>query len=300
MSASRYPPLRHLSLSRTIFSIAPRMTIDNQQIPYIIQMDRPVLPLPLYILTLRMIHSIEKAKVSQSALRQISEFIRAGMYAPGDQLPSERQLAQQLGVSRTSVREALRKLEMIGLVEIRQGLGTFVKDPSSEKIQAALVPYLLTNPETLLKVFELREIIEVEAAGRAAERADAGQIAVMQHWAEAVESYIARGNLDSMVIADVEFHRQIIIATDNEVLVDLMDSIVDLLREMRRASPTIPELRPEIITGHRAILAAIQAADSQAARQAMQAHLNGVRSRLKDFWAQKSIQEQPINDPEPG
>ena len=234
-----------------------------------------------------MIYGDQKVSVAGETVERIADMIRTGQYAPGDRLPSERKLAEQLQVSRTSVREALGRLETIGLLESRHGLGTFVKDPSREVLQASLVPHISTDPETVGKLFELREIIEIDAAARAAERANASQKTIMRRWVEEVETQMARENAAGVVTADVEFHRQIIIATGNDILVDLMDSIVDLLRAMRRDSMNIPELRPKIITGHRAILAAIEAGDSAAARQAMRDHLAAVSVRVKTFWAEQ-------------
>lgn len=234
-----------------------------------------------------MLYSTLKLSVADETVEQIAEMIRSGAYAPGDRLPSERKLVEQLKVGRTSVREAMRRLETMGLVESRQGRGNFVKDPSSEVIQASLLPHALANKETLEKLFDLREIIEVEAAARAAKRASAGQIATMKKWLQSVETNIAREDAAGLIVADVEFHRQIIIATGNDILVNLMDSIVDLLREMRYDSTHIPELLPQIVGGHRTIMAAIEAGAPEAARQAMRDHLAAVGARVKDFWTEK-------------
>ncbi|MFN8457068.1 MAG: FadR/GntR family transcriptional regulator [Anaerolineae bacterium] len=234
-----------------------------------------------------MLYVHQKFTVSEDTVQHIANMIRTGEYAPGDRLPSERSLAEQLKVGRTSVREAMRRLETMGLVESRHGLGTFVKDPSREVIQASLFPHTLANQETLEKLFDLREIIEVEAAARAAKRATASQIAAMQKWLHAVETSIAREDAAGLIVPDVEFHRQIIIATGNDILINLMDSIVDLLRDMRLDSTRIPEVLPEIISGHRAILAAIEAHDSEAARQAMRDHLAIIGARVKNFWIDK-------------
>lgn len=230
-----------------------------------------------------MFRAIEKSRVSEDAVQQITDLIRAGEYALGDRLPSERQLAEKLRVSRTSVREALRKLETIGLVEIRQGLGIFVRDPSSHRLQATLLPYLLSDRATLQKLFELREIIEVEAAARAALRANPGQIELMRRWLEAMETCFARDDLNGMVAADVEFHRQIIAATGNDILVDLIESIADLLRDMRRASLSIRKFLPDTIASHRVILVAIETGDDTAARKAMYDHLDSVRAKVNTF-----------------
>jgi len=234
-----------------------------------------------------MLYSHQKLSVAEETVERIAEIIRTGEYSPGDCLPSERKLAEQLQVGRTSVREAIRRLETMGLLESRQGLGTFVQNPSSHVIQTTLVPHIITDQATLEKLFDLREIIEVEAAARAAQRATTDQIATMKNWMATVESHIARENLAGMIVADVEFHRQIIIATGNDILVTLMDSIVDLLRDMRSDSTNIPELLPEIVSGHRTITAAIEAGDSEAAKQAMKDHLANVGARVKGYWTEK-------------
>ncbi len=234
-----------------------------------------------------MLYTTFKLTVADETVEQIAEMIRAGAYAPGDRLPSERKLVEQLKVGRTSVREAIRRLETMGLVESRQGLGTFVKDPSSEVIQASLLPHALANKETLEKLFDLREIIEVEAAARAARRASADQIAVMKKWQQTVETNIAREDVAGLIVADVEFHRQIIIATGNDILVKLMDSIVDLLREMRYDCTHIPDLLPQIVSGHRAIMTAIEVHDAEVARQAMRDHLAAIGACVKNFWTEK-------------
>lgn len=234
-----------------------------------------------------MLYTALKLTVADETVERIAEMIRSGAYAPGDRLPSERKLVEQLKVGRTSVREAIRRLETMGLVESRHGLGTFVKDPSREVIQASLLPHALANQETLEKLFDLREIIEVEAAARAAKRASAGQLAAMKKWLQTVETNIAREDAAGLIVADVEFHRQIIIATGNDILVNLMDSIVDLLAEMRYDSTHIPDLLPQIVAGHRAIMAAIEARDAEAARQAMRDHLAAIGARVKNFWIEK-------------
>jgi GntR family transcriptional repressor for pyruvate dehydrogenase complex len=214
----------------------------------------------------------------------IIDMVRQNRYVPGDRLPGERALAEQLTVSRTSVRDALGRLEAMGVLEQRAGLGTFVKEPTSGVLQASLTSQLFSDPAKLSKVFEVREIIEVEAAMRAAERATEAEIEQIRHWSEQVEISIARSDGVGRSLADVEFHRQIVIATGNDLLVDLIDSMAGLLHEMRAFALTIPGLGPEVIAGHQAIVEAIAAHDSQAARRAMQNHLNNVRVRSQAFF----------------
>lgn len=224
-----------------------------------------------------MFRANEKTRVSEDIVEQIVDLIRSRDLEPGDRLPGERQLSETLGVSRNSTREALRKLETMGLVEIQQGRGTFVKDPSSEVLRGALVPHLFRDPRTLQKLFELREIIEVDAAARAARRINQTQVEKIRHWLQRMQRGIERGDIELAITADVEFHRQILVATENDILVDLMDEVIDMLRDMRRLTPGYAAQLPKALKQHRAILAALEAGDGEAAKEAMGAHLQHVR-----------------------
>ncbi len=231
-----------------------------------------------------MFYAQSKISVAEETANQIVEMIRNGRYSSGDQLPGERQLSKDLQVGRTSVREAIRRLEAMGLVEVRQGRGTFVNDPSNRTLQTTLTPHILTNQQKLDELFELRQIVESAAAARAANRANMTQIETMRYWAQTIETAVARQEATVIVTADIEFHRQIILASGNNTLVDLMDSIVDLLRDMRHDSTLIPNLFPEIVRGHREILTAIENKNSVAAADAMRRHLIDVAVRVKEFW----------------
>ncbi len=182
-------------------------------------------------------------------------------------------------MSRTSIREALRQLEATGLVEIQQGVGTFVKAPSNEVLEAALLPTLLADRDTQRKLFELREIIEVEATVRAAERITPSQLSQMEHWLNEMEIKAMRGDLKSAVFADVEFHRLIVEATGNDILARLVDNLTYLLREFRLSTGMFAELMSQTIADHQLILDSLKAGDSQAAKQAMHQHLNHVKEQ---------------------
>lgn len=133
-----------------------------------------------------MLYTQPRFTVTEETVRRIADMIRSGDYGPGDRLPGERQLAQQLQVGRTSVREAIHRLQAVGLIEARQGRGTYVKDPSERVVLASLAPHILTNQQKLSQLYDLREIIEVAAAGWAAERASSEQVAGMRKWVETV------------------------------------------------------------------------------------------------------------------
>lgn len=224
-----------------------------------------------------MIFPPARSSVSNDVSGQIIELIRGGKLSPGDRLPGERQLAEQLNVSRTSVRAGVMRLITMGLLDSRPGSGTYVREPGSEVLRDALAQHLFPDPQTLNELFELREIIESEAAARAAKRATPDQIANMRRWADEIATAAQRKDRDGLAQADVEFHRQIVIATGNEVLLDVIDSIAPILRDMRYASTASLELLP----GQRLILNAIEQHNSEAARHAMLDHLNMVRKKAE-------------------
>ncbi|MCW1970445.1 MAG: FadR family transcriptional regulator [Anaerolineae bacterium] len=222
-----------------------------------------------------MLISPPRTSVSHDVSGQIIDLVRSGKLIAGDRLPGERQLAEQLNVSRASVRAGVMRLVTMGLLESRPGSGTYVREPGSEGVRDALVQHLSPDPETLRELFELREIIESEAAARAAQRATPEQIERMRRWANEIATAAQRKDREGLAQADVEFHRQIVIATGNEVLLDVIDSIAPSLHDMRYASTDSLELLP----GQRLILNAIEQKDSEAARKAMLSHLTIVRKK---------------------
>ena len=235
-----------------------------------------------------MFRSTQKQSVTDETFDRILQIINTEGYVSGDKLPGERELSKQLNVGRTSLREAISRLEAFGLLEIRQGIGTFVKNPSTRILQSTLVPHILQDQKKLGELFETRKIIETAAASLAAQRRTPLQIMQMKHWMQENETGVARNDNESIKLADVEFHRQIIGAANNETLAALVDSLADLLSALRYDSNNIPDLFPTIISGHRAIMTAIEAGESEEAGQAMQNHLDEISIRVKEFWQIKN------------
>lgn len=228
-----------------------------------------------------MLRPVEHTRVSQGAVKQIVNLIRSHRLNPGDRLPGERQLVESLSVSRASVREALRSLEGMGLIEVRAGVGTFVKHPISEFVETTLPHPLLLNREMLTKLFELRELIETGAAAMAASRATDDDIDKIREAVEHVETCYEKRDLHSMVEADIALHRAILIATGNDILVQVMDNMSGILWEMRRASLSIVEGVTQTMAGHRAILVALEQHQPEVARKAMQEHLRVVAAKFE-------------------
>lgn len=220
---------------------------------------------------------VKTAKVSDSIADQIQALILNGALKPGERLPAERELVEQLKVSRPSVREALLKLEAKGLIYSRQGGGTFVAEVLTPAITDPLAHMVKDNPDALSDVLECRHGLEALAASYAAVRAsEADQEAMRQRFA-ALESAHGRHDPRLEAAADADFHLAIAAATHNVALIHLTRSLFDLLGEQvvhnwERIYQR-EESRKAIHRQHGEILAAILAGDAEQARSAAHAHL---------------------------
>jgi GntR family transcriptional repressor for pyruvate dehydrogenase complex len=216
-------------------------------------------------------------RASSGAVERIRSFIEGGGMAVGSRLPGERELSERLGISRGSVREALRELEVVGLVEVRARSGTYVKDPSRDMLRISLRQWLVSHEESVRQIFELRELIEPGAAALAARRAEASDLAALRQSLVEMEDCIERENLVGAILSDAWFHHAITRAARNAYLTELMDDVVHALEESRKASLRVPDQSKRALAGHRRIYEAIAAGDESAAASAMSQH-------LKDAW----------------
>ena len=219
---------------------------------------------------------IQPERLYEQIVSQIEQRIVAGDLKVGDQLPSEHELAQQFAVSRTAVREAIKALRQRGLVEIRHGRGTFITNGTTNTIRSSLGMLMkLGGKNGSMKLVEVREILEPEIAALAATRITNEYVTTMREAVVIMDT--ALDNVDVFVEADLDFHLALAEGTANPFIPILMDSIIDLLREQRkRIGFTKGGLRRGQIH-HKKILEAITRRDPQAARQAMQDHLQQVR-----------------------
>jgi GntR family transcriptional repressor for pyruvate dehydrogenase complex len=219
---------------------------------------------------------VRSSRLYEQIVQQVEESIRKGAMKPGDQLPPERELAQQFGVSRTAVREAVKALREKGHVEAYPGRGTFITDGTSHAIKQSLDRMIrIGQPEGSGFLAEVREILEPEIASLAAVRADAQDIAAMREPIAVMDE--ARKDSDAFIEADLDFHLALAEAAANPLILSLIDSIVGLLRE-QRSRIFLVEGGPE--RGqyhHKRILEAIEHHDPVGAREAMKAHLRQVR-----------------------
>jgi GntR family transcriptional repressor for pyruvate dehydrogenase complex len=221
---------------------------------------------------------IQSERLYEQIVSQIEQRIEKGELKVGDQLPSERELAEQFAVSRTAVREAVKALREKGLVEILAGRGTFITDGRSDRIRNSLGLLMkIGTTNGAANLVEMREILEPEIAAIAATRITDEYVIAMQEAVNIMEIATASNNSEAFVEADLDFHLALAEATQNPIIPALMDSVIDLLREQRKRTGNVSGGLARGQYHHKIILEAVIKRDPDAARQAMQNHLQQVR-----------------------
>lgn len=225
---------------------------------------------------------IRTKKIYVEIVEQIKELFATGKLGPGDKLLSERELAERLQVSRASVREALSALEAMGLLEIRPGEGTFIRQTNVDSIIEPLALLLLVEKDQIRELYEVRKIMEVEAAGLAALRAQPEEVERMGSIVTQMEWDLHRGDLGEL--ADLDFHMTIAEMADNSILLRLMNTISDTMRQLLKTARTSLYAEPEnariLLVQHREVLKAIETHNYEKAKKAMFDHLVFVEKNL--------------------
>jgi len=230
--------------------------------------------------------AVRTFRLYEQIVQQIEESILKGALKPGDQLPAERELAQNFGVSRTAVREAVKALREKGLVEAYSGRGTFITNGTSQAIRQSLdLMSRIGQQEGLAHLAELRQILEPEIAALAATRIEDQLLATMREAVATMDRSLH--DPDAYIEADLDFHLALAEAAANPMVLSLLDSIVGLLREQRLRIFRIDGGPERGQFHHKRILAATEAHDPGKARAAMRAHLGQVREDSRDASAEE-------------
>jgi GntR family transcriptional regulator, transcriptional repressor for pyruvate dehydrogenase complex len=216
---------------------------------------------------------IRRNKVYEEVAKQIERLILKKM-KPGDKLPSERELAEMLQVSRSSIRDAIRGLELMGLVEPRQGAGTIVCDRSGDSPIDPFGSVLKRRQELVGELLDFRKMLEPPLAARAAAHASDDEISEMEEILKRQEEKQTQG--EAAITEDAEFHYSIALASGNTVVLKVIDTLMDLLRDTRERSLQVEGRSEKSLAGHRRILAAIKRRDTEAANTAMRRHIEDV------------------------
>lgn len=233
------------------------------------------------------IKPIKPRRISDQVFDQLRELIFRGEFKAGEKILTEREMAEAFGVSRTSVRDAINKLVVMGLLEQRQGQGTFVRSPES-KSQSLLATMVESQNASLVDVLEVRMGLECNAAAMAALRADEKDFQFMRKSIDALETAAASGHLAEA--ADVSFHMAISYATGNRLQVTIMKNVYDYLFAGVDTHLEALYRRPDdlaaILDQHRAIYRAIRDHDPEGAHLTMRQHIECVDAILARQAAQ--------------
>ncbi|SEQ12922.1 FadR/GntR family transcriptional regulator [Thalassovita taeanensis] len=229
---------------------------------------------------------VQPEKLSTAVTRQIELLILRGILRPGERLPAERELSERLGVSRPSLREAISALQDKGLLTTKAGAGIYVADVLGSAFSDALVKLFASHDEAVFDYISFRRDMEGLAAARAARLASDTDLRVIQTIFDKMETAHSKRDPADEARLDADFHLSIIEASHNVVMLHMMRSMYQLLREgvfynrqiMFRQRTT----RDTLLDQHRAINAALQARDPEAARTAVEAHLDYVKASLSD------------------
>jgi GntR family transcriptional regulator, transcriptional repressor for pyruvate dehydrogenase complex len=213
---------------------------------------------------------IRRQPLYEEIADRLRTLIAARHLEPGDRLPSERELAQQLGVSRTSIRQALAALRSIGLVDVRHGDGTYLMRPADELVPTLAIEMLHIEADHPM-VWEAREALEVHAARLAAGRRTRDDLAAMHDALAAMTEAIDCG--EDGTDGDAALHRAIVRAAHNPMLEQLFVSMAEAIDRTSAASLSIPDRPPESLRAHRAIVEAISDADPERSASEMTSHL---------------------------
>lgn len=216
-------------------------------------------------------------------VQEILRKIESGELAPGDRLPPERELAIQLNVSRTTVRDALRTLAGLGVISIHHGRGIFVQGTEGMALGNALWAPFVVRPDTVSALFEVRRTLEVAAAGWAAQRATPEERQKLITITESAETAVAGESVidvDYVADADQIFHTTLVMASHNPVAGRLMLNLLDLLEAVRKQSLAIPGRARQSISDHREVAEAVARGDVEAAQRAVLTHLTSVEEAI--------------------
>lgn len=236
-----------------------------------------------------MFREIKNTKVFEQVIEQIKEIIQNGELKCGDQLPSERDLCEQLHVSRTSVREALRSLEMLGIIECRQGEGNFIRESFEDSLLEPISITFMLHGSKTNEILELRKIIEPETAALAARNISAAEL---QEIKELILLLNREDDSEKSAEIDKKIHYKIVRASGNGLVINVMYAVSNLVDRYIEAVVAnlfqTPENKSIVKEQHEAVVREIEAHDAAKAAAAMRKHLE----YTNDFISSSILQNQ--------
>jgi GntR family transcriptional repressor for pyruvate dehydrogenase complex len=218
-----------------------------------------------------MLEPLKKTRLYEEIIKQLQELIRKGELKPGDKLPPERELAVQLNVSRTAIREALRSMEMMGYIESKVGGGTFIRQVTLDNVIEPFSGILSQNKKLMMELIEVRMLLETEIAKLAARRIDNRKITVVEETLKLMKKEVSEGGIG--LEGDNAFHNALAMAADNLAMSKILNMCEDLLSSTRESTLKIPDQPQKSIDDHSKILEAVKNGDEKKAGMLMKEHL---------------------------
>lgn len=218
--------------------------------------------------------SVSKTRLADRVAADMQNMIFT-KYQPGDKLPVENELAQIFSVSRATVREAVRQLNTMGIVDVRQGEGTFVEQLTPSSFMRPMLPMLTLSNVDLADIFEVRMLIECRAAEYATQRASDEEIAALKITLEEMEEAALTGDIRLHNEIDVRFHNEIAKCSHNQVITVICELITELIKESVFYSCSIPSHIVNSVVYHNRIYHALVERNAAEVKQAMSEHLAG-------------------------
>jgi GntR family transcriptional repressor for pyruvate dehydrogenase complex len=225
---------------------------------------------------------VKNTKVYEQIIEQFKIMISNGTLKKGDKLPSERELVEQLGVSRAAIREALSALQIIGLVEARQGEGNFIKESFEESLVNPFLLIFMLNGSNKEQILELRRVIEIETVALAAIKITEDEITEL---GQCLANLIEAEDEASKVKWDKSFHYNIAKASKNILIINMMNAVSSLMdsfiSDARGSILMFSENRSILVNQHEAILEGLKNHDPNAASEAMRQHLDLIQEYIE-------------------
>ena len=236
------------------------------------------------------VNKIKKQGVASQVFKQLKQNIVNGTWTSGEKIPSENELVQMLGVSRISVREALKQLVSLGLVETRQGEGSFVKHLHADSYMNELLPLMVLNRENIIELIKYREIIEVGTVALAVERAEESDIRALEENLLSHEKF--QDDRERAAQLDLDFHLLVAKASKNPFVIKANSLMKDVFHVVM--TKTVKAMGSSHgLYFHKKLIAAIKARDKESAVSTMREHL--VDSGKQ--WSDWSVLDEMVGSP---
>jgi GntR family transcriptional repressor for pyruvate dehydrogenase complex len=231
---------------------------------------------------------IQTETVSDKVIEQVLNLIQSGQLQVGDRLPGERQLAEELQVSRVPIREAFSKLEALGIIEVRRGIGaTITRDLSGALASEIWMRWLADHQSDIVQVYEVREAIECQATRLAAAPATEEHLTDLQELVRQMEAAAAGEDIKAVADADRRFHEYIAAMCGNDLLLQFLKAVNEISSLYRGATFRLPGRAQQSIDEHKRIIAAIASGDTNVAGQAAADHTGNIIRLVKRMQSQE-------------